>query len=113
MPYDRPVGAFDWFTRRPVPPPADLRAALIAAVGAEDYRALAQLINTNAEAIREAFPHWTTVPLDIRDDQAALARYAQTLFWVASVFERAGDASLMTRIRSGNPMERWNRDLTT
>ena len=109
-----PMGALDWFTRRRSPgPPVDLREALIAAVTGNNKGELALLINANGAAIRKAFPEWTTVPAEIRNDPDALQRYAQTMFSVATVFERSGDASLMTQLRGGNPTARWDADLAT
>jgi len=35
------------------------------------------------------------------------------MFTVASMFERSGDASLMTRLRGASPVERWDNDLTS
>ena len=106
------MGMLDWFRRsQPLEPPADLRAALIAACSAQKHAALAELINANAAAIRDSFPTWTKVPAEIRNDPEALDRYAQTLFTVASVFERAGDASLMARLGAGNPTSQWDAQL--
>jgi hypothetical protein len=110
--YDLVVGAFDWFSRRAAPgPPADLREALMAAVSGKDGDALAHLIDANSEAIRKAFAEWKTVPVEIRNDPDALERYPQTMFTVASVFERSGDASLMTQLGRNSPIEQW-RTLT-
>ena len=106
------MGTFDWLARRrPPEPPPDLREALIAAYSAQQYEALADLINANVSAIRESFPGWTTVPSQIRHDAEALDRYARTLFAIATAFERAGDASLMTRLRGGRQFIEWGNEL--
>ena len=103
------MGVFDWLSRRrPVRPAGNLRDALIDAVSAEEYEVLGELIDTNAETIREEFPKWTTVPKEIRDDPEALERYSQTLITVATIFERSGDGTLMARLRGdNNPMAEW------
>lgn len=107
------MGVFDWFSRRTPKPAGDLREALIAAFTVQRHDVMVQLVNANVAAIRESFPEWTTVPKEIRNDPEALDRYAQTLFAVASVFERSGDASLMTRLRLKNPTDEWEKDLVT
>jgi tetratricopeptide (TPR) repeat protein len=107
------MGVFDWFSRRqPDAPPADLRERLIATVNAKD-RALVELIRANEAAIRESFPSWTKVPLEVRNDPAALERYAQMLIALARVFESVGDASLMARLTTGNPTAQWDKDVAT
>jgi tetratricopeptide (TPR) repeat protein len=106
------MGMFDWLAgRRPPEPPPDLREALIAAYSAQQYEALADLINANVSAIREAFPGWTTLPSGIRHDPKALDRYGRTLFAIATAFEQAGDATLMTQLRGGRQMIEWGNDL--
>jgi tetratricopeptide (TPR) repeat protein len=90
-----------------------LRDALIRAVSTKDYQSVAELINSNSAAIRDAFAAWTQVPLEIRNDPEALGRYAETLWTVASAFERSGDASLMTHLRDSGPTAGWDKDLNT
>jgi tetratricopeptide (TPR) repeat protein len=112
LPYDLRMGAFHWFTRRQhTQPPTDLRKALIAAANTNNQRELLRLIDAYRETIRDAFPEWTSVPETIRNDPDALQQYAQTMFRVATVFERAGDTSLMTRLRGDEPTARWNAEI--
>jgi tetratricopeptide (TPR) repeat protein len=114
QPARRPLSLFDWFSGRRSPnPPPDLRDALIPAVAAKDWGAFANLINANAAAIRDAFPEWTRVPAEVRNDSEAMGRYAEALFAVATAFEQSGDASLMTRLRNNGPAGQWNQDLQT
>jgi tetratricopeptide (TPR) repeat protein len=102
----------DWFTRRRTSnSPLDLRDALIHAVAVEDWRGLAELINANSAAIRDAFPEWTRVSPDISNNPEAMGRYAKALFAVATAFEQSGDSSLMTRLRNNGPAGQWNQDL--
>jgi tetratricopeptide (TPR) repeat protein len=107
------MGAFDWLTRRRAArKSADLRESLVAAVGRKDYDLLGHLINANTSEIRKAFPSWTTVPPEIRNDPRAMSGYVDTLSTIATVFERSGDASLMKLLQDGDPTREWNNAIT-
>ena len=109
----RGMGAFDWFTRRQhAQLPTDLRDALLAASSTNNQRELLRLIDANRRAIRDAFSEWASVPETIRNNPDAIQQYAQAMFRVATVFERSGDASLMTRLRGGDPTARWSAEIT-
>jgi len=102
----------DWFKRgRPSAPSSDLREELMALLRRQDAAGLMALINNNSEAIRAASPGWVKVPDAIRQrpDQAEL--YARMMFMLATVFERAGDASLMTRLKGDDLFGRWDASL--
>jgi tetratricopeptide (TPR) repeat protein len=103
------MSVFDWFTRRHAPAqPADLLDALIAAYSAKDYGAMVPLINDNSEAIRRGFGGWMKGPSEITEDPAAIARYAEMLHLIATLFERSGDRSLVEQLQAGNPLRDWN-----
>src|SRR5689334_20484434 len=100
------MAIFDFLKRRPIPPD-DLRAELVAAVAREDWDSLTALCDRHQDAIREAFPAWKTVPLEVRRDPEAQARYARTLITVAQLFEQAGDGSLIAMLmgnQADNPI---------
>jgi len=79
-----------------------LLTALLDGFERKDYAALMPLINDNAEKIRVEFESWMkTVPEAIRNDPKAVQRYVETLFLVASVFEKSGDSSLKQCFESG------------
>ena len=109
------MGLSDWFRRERSPNTrADLREALIAAVADKDDAALADLLNENHEAIRRDFAEWTKVPEETRNDEVAMARYAEAMIAVATVYERSGDTSLMAALggpAGDNPMEDWSHQL--
>src|SRR5688500_5674003 len=95
----------DWFKRDPKPAAlGDMRDTLLALLARKDYAALMTLINDNSQAIRDAFSAWVRVPDAIRQQPAQLQAYASMLHMLASVFERAGDPSLMARLTGGNLM---------
>lgn len=106
----------DFFKRRSWPPSGDdLREALISAVEKQDRQALLSLCEQNQQAIRDSFPSWRRVPEEIRNDPMARDRYCQGLMGAASLFERAGDGSLialMTGDEANNPCLAWERDLS-
>jgi hypothetical protein len=97
------MGVSDWSNRRrPGQPAGNLLDSLIAAFSAQQYELMVKLINENTETIRERFPQWVKAPEEIRNDPEAMGRYVRTLHIVASLFERAGDDTLMTRITGGD-----------
>jgi hypothetical protein len=106
------MGLLDWWkAARTLAEPADLRAALIDAVATKDSRAVSALFTNNREAIRAAFAEWSTVPIDMRHDQAALASYAEMLITIARLFEQQGDDGPMASLRGdpvSNPIDQWN-----
>ena len=105
----------DFFKRqRPSRLGADLREALFTAAAERDQATLEQLCHDNGQVIRDAFRTWLVVPVGVRDNPVALARYSQGMIAVASQFERAGDGSLMTMATgdpADNPLLAWQRDL--
>jgi tetratricopeptide (TPR) repeat protein len=109
------MGFSDWFRRRGTSsPPEDLLAALIDRFEREDYDSLVRLINQNSAAIRERFPSRKKVPEGIRNDSVAVDRYARTLLWVSTVFERSGDPSLMGLLTGSpgqNPIVQWQEEV--
>jgi hypothetical protein len=105
----------DWFTRsRSSSPVPDLRGALLAAVEARNLRAVARLFKEHREGIRASFPQWTRVPMEMKQEEAALARYGEMLVTVARLFEQDGDGSLMAALRGDpmdTPIETWNGEI--
>ncbi len=105
----------DWFSRaRSSSAPPDLRGSLIAAVTAKDLGTVARLFRDHRDSIRASFPDWITVPMHMKDDQAALATYGEMLITVARIFEQEGDDSLIASLRgdpADTPIEGWNRDI--
>ncbi|WP_433383113.1 hypothetical protein ACQPZX_20475 [Actinoplanes sp. CA-142083] len=92
-----------------------LRAALIEAASSGNDNRLAELCTTHHETIRRDFGAWTTVPVEVRADAAAVQRYAGTLIKVAQVFAtRLSDPALlrmMTGPQESNPIADWQRAL--
>lgn len=111
------MGLLDWWkAARTLAAPADLRAALIEAVAAKDSRAVSALFTSNRETIRGSFVEWSTVPIDLRSDQAALASYGEMLITVARLFEQQGDVEPMNSLRGdpvANPIDQWNGEMAT
>jgi len=109
------VGLSDWFRRgRSFDTPSDLRDALIDAIADRDDARLTGLLNQHGGEIRARFEEWKKLPDSVRNDRAASARYAEALITIASIFERAGDASLVAALTGpadGNPIEDWNRQV--
>jgi hypothetical protein len=109
------MGLTDWFrAARALAPPADLRGALIDAVEAKDTRAVSGLFTSYRDTIRASFAGWSTVPLDMRADERALASYAEMLITVARLFEQAGDDGPMVALRGdpvADPIEQWNAQI--
>src|SRR5688500_15746720 len=106
------MGFADWFKRRQSSePPRDLREAIIALMARKDYQALVPLINNNSQTIRESFPVWVKVPEAVRSQPEKMAVYVQTMFMLATMFERAGDPSLMARLKGDSPSERWDASI--
>lgn len=106
------VGLSNWFARRS--PPLDLRGSLIAAVAAKDLRAVARLFKDHRDELRASFDDWSTVPIEMKADEAALAQYGEMLITVARLFEQGGDAAPMAALRGDpmqHPIEDWNRDI--
>jgi tetratricopeptide (TPR) repeat protein len=110
------MGLFDFFKRKSTRPSGfDLRAALISAVEQRDNETLSRLCNENQKAILDAFPTWRTVPAVFRNDPIARDLYCQALVAVASLFEQAGDPSLIAMMignQAVNPIYEWKRDLS-
>lgn len=92
-----------------------VRAELIDAASSGDRQRLADLCTTHRDLIRQAFPGWTQVPVEMRSDPALIQGYGGTLFKVASFFEQQlGDPSLleaMTGPRESNPVVTWQQTL--
>ncbi|MCA1480918.1 hypothetical protein, partial [Bradyrhizobium sp. NBAIM08] len=108
------MGLSNWFGRKASGPPLDLRGRLIAAVAAKDLRAVAQLFKDHRDELRASFDDWSTVPIEMKQDQAALAQYGEMLITMARVFEKEGDAGPMEALRGDpmqHPIEDWNRDI--
>jgi tetratricopeptide (TPR) repeat protein len=96
------MGIAHWFRRRRSSShPHELLTALIEGFERKDYTALMPLINDNADTIRSEFKSWMTVPESVRQDPEAVQRYAHTLLWLASIFEKSGDSSLKECFESG------------
>ena len=108
------MGFSDWFKRRQSSePPRDLREAIIALMACKDYQALVPLINENSQTIRESFPAWIKVPEAVRNQPEKMAAYVQTMFMLATMFERGGDPSLMVRLKGDGLTERWDASIAT
>lgn len=109
------MGLLDWWrAARTLAAPGDLRAALIEAVAAKDSRAVSALFTSNREIIRASFADWSTVPIDLRNDQQALASYGEMLITVARLFEQQGDEEPMNSLRGdpvANPIDQWNAEV--
>lgn len=109
------MGILHRFRTRDTPSrPQDLLHALLEAFERQDFSAVMSLINENGDTIRSQFRSWIRVPESVRNDPAALDRYARTLFTVASLFEQSGDASLkkcLTREDSDDPFGQWQKDM--
>jgi tetratricopeptide (TPR) repeat protein len=96
---------FRW--RRP-PHPDDLLRQLLAA---SSPPALLRLCRRHAALIRQHFPAWRTVPVEVRANPQQARHYMDGLVAVAQTFANAlGDPSLMQLLvgpPGTNPMERW------
>lgn len=107
------MGLSNWFGRR-ASGPIDLRGSLIAAVAAKDLRAVARLFRENREELRASFDAWSTVPIEMKRDETALAQYGEMLITLARLFEQQGDAGPMAALRGDpmqHPIEEWHRDI--
>jgi tetratricopeptide (TPR) repeat protein len=104
----------DRFKRQP-PTQADtaLRDAVITAASSKDFATLATLCKANTQAIRGSFEDWLICPAEIKDNAAAMQRYVEGLFLVATLFKQLGDETLMRAITTPdeNPMSGWEGDL--
>ena len=109
------MGFADWFTRSRTPAaPADLRSSLLAAVAAKNSASVTQLFRANRDEIRALFPQWTTVPMELRQNETLLGQYGEMLITIARLFEQEGDGSLMASLQgdpADSPIESWNRDI--
>jgi hypothetical protein len=90
----------------------ELRDALIDAAANKDRPRFTALCNTHTAAIRESFKDWIKVPDDKRNDTAAMQRYAEAMWLLASVFENAGDGTLKAILANpkDNPATAWEED---
>ncbi|MGI5240793.1 hypothetical protein [Dactylosporangium sp. CA-139066] len=94
----------------------ELREALFDAVTRGDERRMQQLCTANRDAIRREFPSWTRVPVELRNDPAAVQRYGNGLIGLAQFFAaRLGDPSLMNALSGpdddDNPLVAWQQAL--
>ena len=109
------MALLDWFSRSAsASPPLDLRARLLTAVAAKDLRAVAGLFKDHRSTIRASFVDWSTVPMEMRRDEAGLARYGEMLIALARLFEQEGDEGPMAALRgdpAADPIEDWHRDI--
>jgi len=106
------MGILDRFRKPGTPPrPQDLLNALLDAFARQDFPALMPLINDNSDTIRSQFKSWTTLPESVRNDPAAVDRYARMLFTLAQLFERSGDPSLKEWLARDNPVTKCEKDM--
>jgi len=94
---------------------SSLRELVFDAVAAGDLARVEALCREHHDAILDEFPAWQQVPHEIRDQQAALQRYAMGLITVARMFaERLGSQVLLAKLqgnREDNPLVKWESDL--
>lgn len=77
--------------------PNSLRDMLIATVSTRDMKLLSTLANAHRQTIERNFAQWQKVPEDVRNNGAAMQRYADTLIKLAEFWrDRFEDPSLMT-----------------
>jgi tetratricopeptide (TPR) repeat protein len=105
------MGVSDWFRPRPAASsrPDDLLAALLDAFERKDAESAMHLINNNSDRIKTEFCSWMKPPASLREDAAAVGRYARTLWAIAQLFEKSGDASLRISMEGG--LAEWNEAL--
>ena len=77
------MGLFDLLKRRQ---PTDLRIELFTAIAKGDARTIARMCEQHEGEILDGFPAWQSVPLEIREEPAAMQRYANGLIGVAVHF---------------------------
>jgi hypothetical protein len=90
--------------------PDALRNALFSAIAANDAATFNALVNAHTPTILASFESWSTVPVAVRSDPAALEIYAKGLIGLAETFANAGRPELMAHLQRGgrdNPIERW------
>lgn len=110
----RAMGLFDLLKRRQ---PTDLRSELFTAIAKGDARDIARMCEQHEAEILERFPDWQTVPLEVREEPAAMQRYANGLIGVAVHFmSERGLPALMQRLQGGsspedNPAAAWGNTL--
>jgi tetratricopeptide (TPR) repeat protein len=112
------MGLFDFLFGSRTPEaqsPDQLQDLLFGAAQAGDGKLLERLCRANRAAIAENFPRWQKVPEGVRNDPAAVQRYAQGLIAVAQTFaDRLGSPELLERLtgsQQSNPLARWQERL--
>src|SRR4051812_45339195 len=95
--------------------PLELRARLFEAAARGDRDELARLTAAHEAMVLAHFPHWKTVPEEVRGDPAALQVYGNGLITVAQQFASArGRPELMALLIGpveDNPLLGWERAL--
>jgi hypothetical protein len=89
-----------------------LHQALYDAIAACDAEAFDALVRERMADVRAAFDDWARVPATIRDDDAAVARYVNSLITIGRTFDAMGVPDLLARLTgpdATNPIVQWNR----
>jgi hypothetical protein len=94
---------------------SELHQAFNAAIEAKDANALNSLLAQHFDDVIAQFDSWSTIPVEIRQDQNAAMAYGRSLLAIAQVFEAAGEPALIERLTGDdetNPINVWNRKLS-
>ncbi|MDB5289503.1 MAG: hypothetical protein JWL69_744, partial [Phycisphaerales bacterium] len=95
--------------------PERLREMLAAAVAAKDGDRLNQLATAHRDVIKHHFANWQRVPIAMREDQAAMQKYANFLIVIAQyfrdVFNDPSLLKLLTGDEADSPLAQWQNKL--